>query len=531
LFQARKARRISTNRREAVLLRSLSATHKFKETWRSVLEEAWPLWGDLRSSTTKHFNDTLIYNSSTSVVSGKVDREEADHSWKCIWSSILEFGLAMENAASDPTQDRPTFTEVFQFLKQTSQLLTPSQYRRSLINNLDAHNLSKEAMNNEEFEDIEGRLSMCCSKLVAHMERARDFRAWLLDYVADNEEGVDLDILREALNESIPNSCPLVLPEELFLDESCRAISDWQTKVDTLLSEVEPNSNKNLSNHIISSEKDFLAFAISLANEGRSFGIRFRNLVMLEQRIEKAQQLERRITCWYRYPEKNTVRSVTTLIREVNKVSLPSILVQKWMQLAHSLEIWIERSHIAIRSRIALSEIENLLLQAEAMPLNLNEFTEKLVARRRMASRWLIQLEQVAPGIPKDGMSRLTWMAQVRLALSLEGGNLWDLCSEGVRIPVELPELKLLQMELDAKNWSSKAEKWIPKSLDSKKGKLEELREHLESAKSLRDRLPSDETNDKELWILDHEMELKAIVQAADMWFDEVGTLNICLHL
>jgi hypothetical protein len=210
LFQARKARRISTNRREAVLLRSLSATHKFKETWRSVLEEAWPLWGDLRSSTTKHFNDTLIYNSSTSIVSGKVDREEADHSWKCIWSSILEFGLAMENAASDPTQDRPTFTEVFQFLKQTSQLLTPSQYRRSLINNLDAHNLSKEAMNNEEFEDIEGRLSMCCSKLVAHMERARDFRAWLLDYVADNEEGVDLDILREALNESIPNSCPLV---------------------------------------------------------------------------------------------------------------------------------------------------------------------------------------------------------------------------------------------------------------------------------------------------------------------------------
>jgi hypothetical protein len=54
-----------------------------------------------------------------------------------------------------------------------------------------------------------------------------------------------------------------------------------------------------------------------------------------------------------------------------------------------------------------------------------------------------------------------------------------------------------------------------------KKGKLEDLREHLVKAEALRDKLVIDERKE---WVLDGEIELKRIVGAADKWLDEVCT-------
>ena len=106
----------------------------------------------------------------------------------------------------------------------------------------------------------------------------------------------------------------------------------------------------------------------------------------------------------------------------------------------------------------------------------------------------------------------------------LYGGQynvLHDLSSEGSRIPVEVAAVKLLQIELDAKNWSVKANKWIPKSVDSKKGKLADIKDHVEKAKILRERL-SLPNSEKGFWILEGENELVSIVDSADCWFNKV---------
>ena len=93
--------------------------------------------------------------------------------------------------------------------------------------------------------------------------------------------------------------------------------------------------------------------------------------------------------------------------------------------------------------------------------------------------------------------------------VSLENGNysrLHELASDGSRIPVVVDEVKALVVALDAKNWTSKAQKWIPNNVDSKKGKLGELREHLRKVSFLRAGLPIAEEG--LAWKLECETEL-----------------------
>ena len=62
---------------------------------------------------------------------------------------------------------------------------------------------------------------------------------------------------------------------------------------------------------------------------------------------------------------------------------------------------------------------------------------------------------------------------------------LHELSSEGNRIPVDVDEAKILQVALDAKNWTAKSQKWIPTAEDGKKAKLEDLRDHRQSRPAL----------------------------------------------
>ena len=117
----------------------------------------------------------------------------------------------------------------------------------------------------------------------------------------------------------------------------------------------------------------------------------------------------------------------------------------------------------------------------------------------------------------------LEWSKGMRAALH-EGrqGLLQDIVSEGSRIPVEVEALKVLQVEIDAKNWISKAQKWLPTDEDSKKGKLGDLRDHIERAQNLRERLAF-LGDQMKAWELTGEAELTAIVDAADSWLEQVS--------
>jgi hypothetical protein len=60
----------------------------------------------------------------------------------------------------------------------------------------------------------------------------------------------------------------------------------------------------------------------------------------------------------------------------------------------------------------------------------------------------------------------LEWMSRMREALHSKEKRfllqLHDMATNGTQIPVEIDCVKLLLVKIDAKNWSSKAKKWIP---------------------------------------------------------------------
>lgn len=425
-------------------------------------------------------------------------REVPDEDMKGVWRSILSYGQSMERTVSAADGAKPCFSEVMKFLFHCYALPIP------------------ESSFGNRHVCVE-QLSECFNSLLDHVSKARDVLSEIMDCLAENQDGVDTEALRKLLDIQL-DTCPLLLTEEAVLRKHLVVASKWQERLDGLLATAHD-----------AEDQDNLLVAETLAEEARSYGVRMRGLVLLEKKIQKAHQLDERLSEWDRGSKANTVKAVSGLVREANRVNLPSSRVRKLWRFHKELEAWVDRANIAVRSRISLSEIESLIGRAEAMPLNLSEFVDKLQSRVRLARSWIQKLESYIPGICGDADVTVDkcvgLMMHIRNALADDqnkGGLhncLIELSSEGVRIPVEVNCIKMLQIEIDAKNWTQKAERWVPGIGDSKKGKIEELRDHLVKADNLRDRLPYDEKNK---WMLNHESALRAIVELADKWLEEV---------
>lgn len=234
--------------------------------------------------------------------------------------------------------------------------------------------------------------------------------------------------------------------------------------------------------------------------------------------------------------KKECVKYLLAMVREANRLKLSFPEVAELLETHQEVEAWIDRANIAIRSRISLTEIKSLIKRGHEMPVDLVDFMEKLRGREGLAEAWIHRFEKV---VPRPGefqadtsneldMGLLRWMQGMRGAL-LNGKYpvLHDLASEGSRIPVEVDLVKLLQLELDAKSWATKAKKWIPnlsmaENPQSKRGKLEDLREHIGKAAQIREKLDLS-ASAKEAWTLDGEVAIRSIVRAADEWFLKVG--------
>lgn len=173
------------------------------------------------------------------------------------------------------------------------------------------------------------------------------------------------------------------------------------------------------------------------------------------------------------------------------------------------------------------------------MPLDLSEYLDKLQSRVRLSQCWLSDFQDLVPAPFSDGkVDNLAWMSRMREALQSDEKSfliqLHDMATEGTRIPVEIDCVKQLLVEIDAKNWSLKAKKWVTikncASGDSehmaggKRAKLVDIRDHLTKAVSLREKLVLP-PGEREVWVLEGEAELKSIIQAADVWFEQVRIL------
>jgi len=187
----------------------------------------------------------------------------------------------------------------------------------------------------------------------------------------------------------------------------------------------------------------------------------------------------------------------------------------------------MERASIALRTKMSLTELESLVSTGDNLPLNVSDVLEKLKGRLEQAREWIRRVEEIVP--KSDDV--FAWLKEVRLALNdgQKSAHLLSLMPEGARIPVHMECMKLLQIEIDARNWTIKAKSWIPDNLNSpeendkssfKRGKIDDVGDHLERASSLHDRIRFKCKNQDD-WVLDGEDDLTKMYEMAESWLEK----------
>lgn len=333
------------------------------------------------------------------------------------------------------------------------------------------------------------------------------------------EDGVEVEVIRK-LVETTEKTSGLVLDEMNEMKRQVAVVSAWQSRLE------EKHGLCNITDE--ANDRSDLSFLEELLREGRAHGLRCRGLIALEQKVERVYSLQNRILKWKRSCKetKETIKFISAIARDIHRLKVRSPIVNEMLLFQQAAESWVERANIAIRSRISLSEIKTLVERGREMPLDLKEYLEKLHSRIAMATDWLGSFQKVVLCEQTEtATEKLELIRRIRAQLNESGqyNVLYELATVGSRIPVEIESVKLLQVELDARSWSLKAKKWITDGEydeGNRRGKLEELREHVSKASVLRERLalPAAENN---AWVLDGESELTSIVSAADDWLEK----------
>ena len=484
------------------------------ESWREMYESSTlpyvrTILGQLQDDSEPLY---LMQTTTARTLADKSDEQtsvnlvlEPDDS-KGAWRSILTCAKSIERQLNSeglgPGDKKPLLSTLLTFVGKAYALPTPESC-------FGTHHVMIEEVSNTIIS------------ILNHVKKAQNVHAKIRDKLFNESEGgINSDDLLKFL-ETEYNGLPIRLTEVDKLYRFRHVVVKWESRLHQVLSVPEEDLEHTDTN-------DYLSIAEEMQYEARSHGYRSKALVQLTNRINKAYDLRDRILRWRCagiHGKMTTIRTVSGFVKEAKRIKLFSPEVFEIFEYHRLAEEWIDRANIAIRSKISLNELKNLILRGEEMTLDLSEYIDKLKTRVRIADDWLEALDEIVPFQINECTNLEVWHT---LETSLQNGNhsgLHDLSSEGNRIPVDVIAVKLLQLALDAQNWTTKALKWIPDNADSKKGKLCDLREHLVKVTSFRDKLPLSEIERKG-WRPAGECELSAIIVTADSWAEKVRPKN-----
>lgn len=496
--------------KERAKRKSKIPSQQTSESWRDMYQlstspYAQTVLGQLQDDTEPHY---AMETTTTPMMDGNSGEHndvnlvlEADDS-KGAWRSILACGKSIERQLNSESlgvgDKKPLLSTLLTFVGRAYALPTPESCFGT------HHVMIEEVSNTIIF-------------ILNHVKNAQNVHAKIRDKMFDeSHSGIDSDDLLKFLDTEY-SALPIRLREVDKLYQFRDIIVQWESRLLQELSVTEEDlDNPNI--------KNYLRIAEDMQHEARSHGYKSKILVQLNARINKAYDLRDRILRWKcasAQGKMTTVKTVSAFVKEAKRIKLFSPEVMEMFEFHRVAEEWIDRANIAIRSKISLDEIKNLVKRGEEMPLDLSEYIDKLKTRVRIADDWLESLDEILP-FKNNTCTRLQIWQDFETALQNGIHNgLHDLSSEGNRIPVDVVAVKLLQLAMDAKNWTTKALKWVPSSIDSKKGKLCDLREHVDKLSSLRSKLPLQEI-DRRRWKPAGEKELSSIIVAADSWTEKV---------
>ena len=522
------------------------ATAFTSESWRWRVHQARPtMLGDYRSSSdsTYHYFDpvqittsnlqrgdhpwrlqrfTHVSDSTTSdeILSPNSRLRSCSITWsteeiekaKKIWKSILAYSNNVLVRLNDCTdiKCKPPLIDLLELVTKAHALPTP-----------------EEAFGRRD--PSARQMSENMNAVIDAIERGRNCVARILKCLKDDGEGIELDALQKVIDE-IEQKCPVGLVELDAVKRQVKEATLWEEKLENNIDHGTADSDASDGEELITEKKLTLEKVERLVSKGQNLSLRPQSLVRLQNRIERAHILRRRIAVWNEARNQENpqnLKFVSTLIKQANKIDLAFPELFTLTGVHKKAEEWMDRASIAVRTTISFDELQSLVSIGERLPLNVSDVLEKLQNRLKQARDWMARVEEI---VPKSD-DYLVWLRRFRHALddSDKNAHLVSLLAEESRIPVTMECSKLLQIEIDARNWSAKAKPWIPENLNGpdsisapqRRGKIDDVEECLDRASSIRDRLWFGD-KEKSEWVLDGESQLVQMVEMAESWFEKV---------
>lgn len=446
--------------------------------------------------------------------------EKAKKIWKSILSYTKDVLGKMEEEVTSVDNNRPVLNDLLELVEKAYALPTP-----------------EEAFGRRD--PSARQMSENMNSIIDAIDSGRDCAARILKCLQDDGEGIELDALRQTIDE-IEHMCPVGLTELATVKRQVQEATLWEEKLENNVDHATADSDASdgEDDGVMTEKKLTLEKVERLVSKGRNLTLRPRSLVRLQNRIEKAHILRKRISVWNEARNQENpqnMKFISSLIKEANKVDLAFPELFTLTGVHKKAEEWMDRASIAVRTTISFEELESLVSMGENLPLNVSDVLEKLQNRLTQAKEWMARVEEI---VPKSD-DYLVWLKRFRHALedSQKSAHLLSLLSEGSRIPVTMECSQLLQIEIDARHWTAKTKAWIPESMDTntgeisapqKRGKVDDVEEYLDRAASIRDRLTFGE-KEKAEWVLDGEAELAQMVAMAETWFEKVSWPSIML--
>lgn len=458
--------------------------------------------------------ETSTRPRTLSITWSVIEIEKAKQIWRSMFAYTKSVLSKMEEARDNTS--KPPLRDLLELVGKAHALPTP-----------------EEAFGRRD--PSSRQMSENMNSVIDAIERGRDCVARILKCLRDDGGGVEIDVLRKLIEE-IEQTCPVGLSELDTVKRQVHEATLWEEKLENNIDHGTADSNASDGEDVITEKKLTLEKVENLVSNGRNLTLRPRSLVLLQNRVEDAHSLRRRIVVWNEARNQENpqnLKFVSTLIKQANKIDLafPELLTLTGVH--KKAEEWIDRASIAVRTTISFEELESLVATGESLPLNVSDVLEKLQNRLKQAKDWMIRVEEI---VPKSD-DYLMWLRRFRHSLedSEKNAHLLSLLSEGSRIPVTMECSKLLQIELDARHWTMKAKPWIPENLGTpgeicapqKRGKIDDVEECLDRASSIRDRLWFGD-KEKSEWVLDGESELAEMVEMAESWFEKVRFTDVC---
>jgi len=455
--------------------------------------------------------ETYTRSRSLSITWSATELEKAKH----IWRSILAYSNSVlaKMEKSRHNDSKPPLRDLLELVGKAHALPTPEEtYGRR--------------------DPSARQMSDNMNSVIDAIEKGRDSAARILKCLKDNGDGIEIDVLRKSIEE-IEQTCPVGLIELDTVRQQIHDATLWEEKLENNVDhEIVDTNASDGEDTMITEKKLTLEKVEKLVSNGRNLTLRPRSLIRLQNRVEEAYILQRRIVAWNEARNQENpqnMKFVSTLIKQANKIDLAFPELLTLTDVHKKAEEWIDRASIAVRTTISFDELESLVATGESLPLNVSDVLEKLQKRLKEAKEWMIRVDEI---VPKSD-DYLMWLRRFRHALedSDKSAHLLSLLSEGSRIPVTMDCSKLLQIEIDARHWTIKAKPWIPENLGTtngeicapqKRGKIDDVEECLDRASSIRDRLWFGD-NEKSEWVLDGEAELTQMMEMAETWFDKVS--------